>query len=231
MTSLPFVFLPGFLCDERLWHFQTTAISSFSSTKVVDLRHCKDLDEMVEAVAQSPWNKFNLVGFSMGGYVAQAFATKFPERIESLFLVATSGGTLSDFEVKSRSRMETILANARYKGISEKELRRYIHPDSWEKPEIKEIIYAMSAANTSEMYLNQMRATLHRQDFKTALQKLSFPLTIVGGQEDRVVTVDEIQSFHQAVPRSRLHLLSPCGHYVPLEMPEALLEILTAPNP
>lgn len=223
---MKYVLLPGFLCDERLWVNQVTVLSKQHEAHVVDLRHCKSLDEMIDAVAARPWSQFTLVGFSMGGYVAQAFAARFPERIKSLFLIATNGGSLSDFEITTRSRMESILKNARYKGISEKELRRYIHPDSWSNPQISEVIYAMSAANTSEMYLGQMKATLHRQDFKPALEKLHFPVIIIGGAEDRVVPQEEVQALHQAISRSEMHLLSPCGHYVPLEKPEELTALL-----
>ncbi|KYG65741.1 hypothetical protein AZI86_01305 [Bdellovibrio bacteriovorus] len=220
------VFLPGFLCDERVWHHQVKALSREMNTEVLDLRHCLDLEGMIQKVVNASWSQFHLVGFSMGGYVAQVFATKHPERLQSLSIIASSGSKLSETDLKGRQRMESILKNAKYRGISPKEMARYIHPKHLENREITDLIVAMSAENTSEMYLNQMRATLHRHEHFAELEALDFPILIVGAKDDRVVTPEEIQSLVKGIPRAEHHMIAECGHYIPLEKPVELTGLL-----
>jgi pimeloyl-ACP methyl ester carboxylesterase len=231
MSISPFVLLPGFLCDERLWSNQVAALSPHAPVSTVDFRHCKSLDEMVskiERVTRS--EKVNLVGFSMGGYLAQCFTSRFPDRIATLTIIASTGNPLSEFEVRLRTRMESLLSNSRYRGISDKELMRYVHSETLQNKSITDLIQTMSADNTSEMYLNQMRATLHRETYKGFLRALPNPITLIGGVDDQIAPKAELEQFHHEVPHSKLYLFSQCGHYIPLEKPDSLNSIILAHN-
>lgn len=221
------VFLPGFLCDERLWAHQLKALLPYIPCTVVDLRRKQSLQEMVQAVQALPYPKFTLVGFSMGGYIAQAFAVQHPERIHQLVLIGATGAELSEREYKARSRMKSLLQKVAYAGLSEAELKFYLHPQSYENPEIREIIRAMAASNSSEMYLHQMNATLDRKDFKPQLNSLHFPMTLIAGAQDKMAPREQIEAFHRAMPLSKLFLLENCGHFVPLEKPQELSQILS----
>jgi pimeloyl-ACP methyl ester carboxylesterase len=221
----PVILLPGFLCDQRLWKFQKILWASRPSM-IIDLRHCKTLTEMVHLVEPAPYERFILVGFSMGAYVAQVFATQYPTRIEQLVLIGATGSSLPDVEIKGRMQMKSILQHSEYKGLSERELKHYLHPKSFENTTIKKTVQEMTASNTSEMYLGQMIATLEREDYKATLNSLHFPITMIVGDEDKITLPQEVELFHQAIPRSQLFRIPECGHFVPLEKPEELNQIL-----
>lgn len=163
----------------------------------------------------------------MGGYIAQAFAVHFPERLRQLVLVGATGAALSEKEYRARARMKSLLQKVAYAGLSDIELKFYLHPKSYENTEIRETIRAMAASNTSAMYLGQMAATLDRQDFKSQLNSLPCPITLIGGAQDKMAPKEQLQEFHQAVTHSQLHLIEGCGHFVPLEKPEELNQILS----
>lgn len=225
-TETPIVFLPGFLCDERLWTHQLKAFMPLAPCTVVDLRHKTSVQGMVEAIQALPYPHFHLVGFSMGGYIAQAFAVQSPERLRTLVLIGSSGAVLSEKEYTGRKRMKSLLQNVAYAGLSDLELKYYLHPKAYASEEIRETVRAMAASNTSEMYLGQMNATLDRVDFKSQLQLLKVPITMVSGIQDKLAPREQVQAFHQALPHSHLHLLDECGHFVPLEKPSELNRIL-----
>lgn len=220
------IFLPGFLCDERVWHHQVKALSGEMNTEVLDLRHCLDLEDMIQKVVNATPSPFHLVGFSMGGYVAQVFAAQYPECLKSLSIIASSGSKLSETDLKGRQRMESILKNAKYRGISPKEMARYLHPQHLDNHEIVDLIVSMSAENSSEMYLNQMRATLHRHEHFAELQGARYPILIVGAKDDRIVTPEEIKSLFNGIPRAEKHMIAECGHYILLEKPDELTALL-----
>jgi pimeloyl-ACP methyl ester carboxylesterase len=232
MSDQKFIFLPGFLCDERLWQHQQEALSAVASCEVVDLRNRRNLQEMLGELDKVPVKKINLIGFSMGAYVAQVFAAQNPDRIGHLVLIGSTGTSLPDSEIKVRLQMKTLLQKASYKGLSDRELSHYLHPDAFANPAIANVVREMAAANTSEMYLNQMMATLDRHDMRIQLNSYKFPMTLVGGAQDRITPKDKIEAFHKAVLRSKLHLIEGAGHFVPLEKPAELNQILlqTLPN-
>lgn len=225
-TETPIVLVPGFLCDERLWSYQLRFLSPSAPCTVVDLRNKKTLKEMVQALRAIPFPQFHLIGFSMGGYVSQAFAAQYPERLHQLILIGTTGASLSEKAIKARTRMKSLLEKVEYAGLSDAELKIYLHPKSYEKPEVRETVRAMAASNTSEMYLGQMSATLDRRDFKPQLSQFKHQITLIGGAEDKMAPPEQMEALHQALPKSRLHLIAECGHFVPLEKPQELNDLL-----
>ncbi|WP_413587180.1 alpha/beta fold hydrolase [Bdellovibrio sp. HCB274] len=220
--NLPLVMLPGFLCDPRLWGDVLANLPPGDDIILIDFKHCKSLQDMVGQLEKLETSRFHLVGFSMGAYIAKIFATKFPERVASLTLVATNVGALSEREQTSRSKLAGMLANVQYKGMNEKEAQRFIHSSSAQNPHVVQTIVEMSRSYTSEMYIAQMRATLHREDLSAEIAKLSFPVLIVAGKDDHVVRLPTLQHLHEVVARSKILILDQCGHYVPLEKAKEL---------
>lgn len=113
------VFLPGFLCDERIWQFQKDTLSKDYNAIIINLKETPDLKAMLESINAVTSESFHLVGFSMGGFIAQNFASLYKERIKSLTLVASDGGALSEREKTARLNMEALLKKSRYKGIGQ----------------------------------------------------------------------------------------------------------------
>ncbi|WP_374032184.1 alpha/beta fold hydrolase [Bdellovibrio bacteriovorus] len=216
------VLLPGFLCDERLWAPLVPVFSERYNVRVVDLKHPQNLEAMIEEVGKTADKVFHLVGFSMGGYIAETFATRFPERVLSLSLVAASVGALSEKTRAARLKMVGLLRRGKYNGISEKEMDRYIHPDFLKDPQVFGPIMQMSADFSSEQYINQTLATVDRIDQGAALQELSFPVLIVAAANDRVVPLESLKNRHAQITRSKFQIIDHCGHYVPLEQPAEL---------
>ncbi|WP_413560240.1 alpha/beta fold hydrolase [Bdellovibrio sp. HCB209] len=218
------VCLPGFLCDERLWTYQKEVLKSHD-TKFLDLRFASNLNQMIADIAQAHTDPFTIIGFSMGAYVAQVFATLYPEKVQQLILIGATGSPLTDVEYKARIQTRNILRKVSYGGLSTKELKHYLHPNALENETIRTLILQMAASNNTEMYLNQMNATLERQDLKMSLNGLRFPVTLIGGAQDQIAPRTKMESFHKAIPRSTLHIIEESGHFIPLEKPEEVSAI------
>ncbi len=216
---VPLVFLHGFLCDPRLWSDVQPHLNYPGPIYLIDFKFCKTLQDMLGQIEKIAEPRFHLVGFSMGGYIAELFATRHPERIETLTLIAANVGALSERDQSTRLKMAEMLSRVQYKGMSEKEVAKFIHPNSVQNSHVVQTVIEMSQAYSSEMYVNQMRATLQREDLTSALDLLDFPLTIVAGREDRVVPLPSLEAFHAGISRSNMIVIDGSGHYVPLEKP------------
>lgn len=216
------VLLPGFLCDERLWSLLIPFFSRHYDVHKVDFKHAPNLDAMIEEVVKIPARTIHLVGFSMGGYIAEVFCSQYPQRVQSLSLVAANVGALSEKSRTARMKMVSLLRHGKYRGISEKELDRYVHPDFLKDPQVVSPILEMSAGFSSEQYINQTLATIDRVDLGDSLNQQSFPVQIVAAADDRVVSLESLQNRHREINRSQFHVIDHCGHYVPLEQPAQL---------
>lgn len=226
MPNSTIVFLPGFLCDERLWTNQVREFSKNYNVQVVDFKKSFDLASMLSEISKIEADQFHLVGFSMGGYIAEDFAIRYPERILSLSLIAANIGTLPYFYQKARMEMTEVLKHARYKGMTEKELRFYLYPDSLSNKDITNTIIEMSRGFTSEMYVAHTEATFEREDVSHIIDQQTYPVLILGSENDKVVPASLLREVHQKIKRSKLVMLQKSGHYIPLEIPLNLNESL-----
>ncbi len=218
-----FVFLPGTLCDERVWHHQTAA---FKDSLVVNLRTQSTLEEMLESVSNVPFENFVLVGFSMGGYVAQEFALKFPERVKKLVLIGSSSEGYPAHEKEIILKALPQIEKGLFKGLTEKRLQQFLHPRSYENAGIRELIHSMAGQDAGEVYLRQLKATLDRRNLSKEIGQIRCPISVIAGKDDCIVSVDSILRMEKYAPRAEINVLPDCGHFVPLEKPDRVNELI-----
>lgn len=53
----------------------------------------------------------------------------------------------------------------------------------------------------------------------SCVSRISCPVQIVGGSEDRLCDIQSIIALHESIPNSRLNVMSETGHLVPFEQP------------
>ncbi|WPU64212.1 alpha/beta fold hydrolase [Peredibacter starrii] len=223
MISSFCVFLPGTLCDERIFQYQ---LREFPNHAVIDLRHSDSIEEMLELVRKLPQKKMTLIGFSMGGHVAQEFAIKYPERVEKLVVIAASGEGYPPEEKKLVLDTLPALEKGKFTGITDKRLKDYLAPASYENLEIRNTIHAMAGADAKEVYLRQLKATLERRNISADLQKVTLPMLYVAGEDDKIVLPSAIERTAKNPKNAKFESLNDCGHFVPLEQPGILNMIL-----
>ncbi len=219
------VFLPGTLCDERLWHNQ---LHLFPDYTIVNLRVQDSEEAMLEAIAAVPANEFILIGFSMGGHLAFEFTLKYPERVKKLFVIGSSCEAYPPEEKALAALARDAIKKGLFKGVTDRRLRDFLAPSSYDKKELRELIHSMSGENAAQVYLNQLNATLERRDLSNEVGKIKCPLTVIGGKEDKVVSKESILRVKDHNPNAVVHIIEDCGHFVPLEKPEELNAILSS---
>ena len=220
------VFLPGKLCDQRLWAESMDALNDIIEPLFVDLRFQETLEEMLEAIFNCCEGKFILVGFSMGGYIAQEFALKFPEKILGFALVAVSA---DGYSMEEKERQVKLVENAKQKGfngLSDLALRKFIHPKRYQDEILIELIKDMAKESGVKAFISQHVATMNRRSRLEDLAKLNCPTIIVASRDDQAVPLELIEKMSNNMPGSELHIIDNSGHMLPLEQPGELNNIL-----
>lgn len=219
------VFLPGTLTDSRIWINQQ---SLFLNSIIVNLRNQISIQEMLDDIYKIQYAKFHLIGFSMGGYIAQEFTIKYPHRVESLTIIGASAFGYPEEEYELALRNLFHINSKSFKGITEKRLQLYLHPKSYFNEEIKQLVKDMQGADAAEVYLRQTKATLNRRPLVKELTELGCRIQFIAGKNDHIVKLKKIKSSHHAIPESKIHIIDECGHFIPLERPAELNLILSS---
>jgi pimeloyl-ACP methyl ester carboxylesterase len=181
---------------------------------------------MVRSVEEVEFKEFVLVGFSMGGYVAQEFALKHPKRIQKLILIGSSSEGYPPKEKEIIVRALPQIEKGLFRGLTEKRLKEFLHPRSYEDKSIRDLIHSMAGVDAGEVYLRQLKATLDRRNLSAEIRKIQCPISLIAGKDDQIIPVDSILRMERYAPDAEINVVPDCGHFVPLEKPERVNEII-----
>ena len=215
---MPLFLIPGFMLNCDLWADMEPALAPYGPLIHPDPAAGDSIEAMASLTLKAAPERFALVGFSMGGYVAREIVRRAPERVTQLVLVATS--SRGDTEGQSRRKAAAISAAAvSFSGVARQSIRQALAPSREQDDALVERIHAMSEQLGGEAFLRQ--ASMPRLGDANRLGEIRCPTLVVAGREDRLRSLEEAEELHVGIPGSRLVVLE-AGHMIPLEAPEAL---------
>lgn len=222
--------IPGTMCDERLWSALTPYLPDSLELVYLSIPAHKTFDEITAYYSQlfddtlPEQGKINLVGFSLGGYIASYFAALYPERINKLFVISNSPTRLPDAEIKQRNDVLDFVRKYGYQGISQHRITHLLDQDS-DCERITEIISAMDKSQGQTELLSQYQHTSQRINLTNGLSNPSFPLHFYCSEGDPLVNAMWFDSLNSN-SKSCLITTSGSGHMLPLEKPKELAKYL-----
>ena len=160
----------------------------------------------------------HLVGLSMGGRIAGAFATMHPERVRSLVLVDTHLG-FRHFTDEGRAefvrlRREPLVNGKEPRDIAEPVARTLVSPNA--TPEaFGKLVDSLSRLH-KESYIKSVEASVEG-DLDVLFDRIRHPTLVVVGADDRLTPVSMAERIHAMIPDSRLHVIAGAGHLSNIE--------------
>ena len=226
----PAVFFPGTLCDERIfnacWKYLDIPMRAF-----VPLQWAEDLAQM-QMLSADRLDYFeqpvHLVGYSMGGYIAALTALENQNRIVSLTLIASGCDELPKDETLQRQQVLELIKNKQYSGMTEKRLKRFFHDCHHQHSEYLNILKRMEQDLGAAVLAAQISATHPRKDLLPALANCAFPIHIICGEQDNVMSGSDILAMHIKLPNSDMTLIKKAGHMLLIEQSKILAEYLAS---
>lgn len=226
MTQIPLYFLPGTQCDNALWQKVFERLSPRFKAIALAIPRGKDLPSIVEKLHKElPAGQLNLIGFSLGGYVASLFATTYPQQINQLLIIANAPKALPLTEVQTRRQTLDYIKHHGYNGMPKARVRQMLSPVNHQTHEIVDIMLQMDKRGGESMLVSQLSGTTQRADLLGPLNQQPFPTKFVVGEHDNLVNINELKRSLLSDQLS-IEQLENCGHMSPLESPQAVAHII-----
>ncbi|KLN61095.1 alpha/beta hydrolase [Kiloniella spongiae] len=214
------VFLPGLLCNERLWKPQLAFFEENYLCEVPDLTRASSINELALQALKQVRGKFNLVGLSMGGYVALEIMRIAPERIQRLALIDTKARADSPEQKRRRRGLLSLAGRGKFKGVTPHLMPLLIHPDRMEDASLTSEIYKMAEEVGQEAFVRQQTAILDRESHLSILSNIKCPVQVICGRDDLITPLDCSEEIVTLTPNAELLVLEDCGHLSNIELPE-----------
>ena len=180
------------------------------------------LNELLQRLNIS--GKISIIGHSMGGYVAMAFADRFPERIESLALMHSPVRSADIKSIKSRNREADLLRKGKKELLLQVTVPSNFAPGQGGSiDQSLERVMRTSRQVTINGAMRSIEAMNHRNDYLKTLQNAYFPILIIVGKYDKVYDAEgQLEDAFQ-IQNAEVLFLEHSGHMGFMEEPETVL--------
>jgi pimeloyl-ACP methyl ester carboxylesterase len=175
-------------------------------------------------------DRVTVIGHSMGGEVATAFAAIKPERIERMILLDTPPTVETTFTIMAQAAFTPVIGEVLSHFQTDEALRRglaqgfapgFAVPEKF-VADIKQLTYtAFRTAHNESVAYRTAKPTYERI---AALRPVP-PLLALSGTEDAIVPPDHAK-FFELVPDARVVMIEGSGHSPMVEKPAKTLELI-----
>ena len=177
--TLPVLFLPGSLCDGRVFAGQ---LAAYDNAQVVDLTRSSTIEGLAADVLAAAPPRFALVGLSLGGIVASEITHQAPDRVAGVEMLDTNLAEPDDEQLSTRrSWAERAQAGQLSQLVSE--MVPSLTIDSLVQ---RDVIMSMASNLGSEVFARQNDALFHRRDRRENPDRFDGPVLVACGSYDLV---------------------------------------------
>ncbi|MBV1908115.1 MAG: alpha/beta hydrolase [Kangiellaceae bacterium] len=211
--------IPGTMCNEKLWTELLPYLNSSLELVYLDIPTGKNFNELAEYYNDLLGSdKINLVGFSLGGYIATFFSMVYPERIEKLFVISNSPTSLSTYELNQRSDILKLVETHGYDGLSRKKTADLLDAKN-QTSRFIDIILEMGRDLGENEFISQYQYTSERSDLSQAINRFPLHTQFYYSEHDQLVNSSWFSGLTGSKPKLSVFRTSGSGHMLPLEKP------------
>jgi pimeloyl-ACP methyl ester carboxylesterase len=237
-TGEPLVLISGFASGAWLWFRQIDELTKYFQVITFDPRGIGNskieesksvtisgiADDVAKILDELNIKKASILGTSFGGFVAQEFALKYPERLDNLILACTSFGGKNHV---LPDNFEVLTAFGSTENLNSLErIRKFMIPaftkdfvtDNYE---IVEQTCKLREQNEvpENVYLQQLQSAT-TFDMQAKISKISAKTLVITGDSDQVVPMQNSINLANLIPNAELEIIENSGHLFFIEQAE-----------
>ena len=236
------VFIHGFPLDHTVWLDQLQGLAHVRRCVAVDLRGfgrsdpiaahtltmeilADDIAALIDALGST---EADIIGISMGGFVALALYELRPAMVRTLTLVGTRATADStEGRAKREAAADSLLDDGR-SAFAGAAIGSLLSPRP-SRP-VQARVRSMIEGTRYETIVAALEGMKERADRSALLPQIAAPTLVVVGDLDATIPAAEARSMAERIPGARLTVIPGAGHLSCIERPEevnaALIELL-----
>ncbi len=173
----------------------------------------KNLMEFVNDFIQyKGYNSVNLLGNSLGGHVALVYASKHPNKVQTLTLTGSSG-------LYENSMGQSYPRKGSIDYVRERVEYTFYDPKTATNELVNECFAIVNDRMKTLKILSLAKSAI-RHNMADELPKMKMPTCLIWGKQDNVTPPEVGEEFHKLMPNSELFWMDKCGHAAMMEKPE-----------
>ncbi|RAS75631.1 alpha/beta fold hydrolase [Priestia endophytica] len=238
--GVPIILIHGVGLDLNMWHKQMKSLSSKYRVICYDMlghgrsacppgpytldHFVKQLDDLFSSLNLS---EAHLVGFSMGGLVAQAYAISHPNKVSSLSIISSVAKRSNEQRKGVLERVEKVEKEG-HKSTIEAAIKRWFNQTFIEEnPGVVDQIQKCLENNQPDAYAAAYRvfATADEEIYEQ-LTQIKCQTLIVTGELDYGSTPAMAELMAKEIPHSEVVIFQEIRHMLPIEAAESLNQLL-----
>lgn len=178
-------------------------------------------DEALALIARLGIQRYVLVGHSMGGKIAQLIASRHPQGLVGMVLVAPATPTPSLLPEAARQQQLHAYDNRDAVLQTIGFLSAHTHPQQTIEQIVEDSLSGASAARLAWPNEGML------EDISAAVATIQVPTVVIAGECDRLDSIEQHRREVIArIPRSRLEVVAGSGHLLPIDAPARVAEII-----
>ncbi|KTD40501.1 alpha/beta fold hydrolase [Legionella parisiensis] len=232
----PLVFIAGFSADHTTWlevvelFKDTYQVILFDNrgagrTEVPDGPYSIEqmADDVLALCSVLNIKKAHFVGNSMGGFIVQTLAYRYPMLVQSA-VVSNSAAILHNvFHIYVDAQLELIKTNASLKALLKANCSWVFSYPFLSRPGILDQLIQIGLENpfpfTVNGYEGQYAALVHF-DSRSWISKISVPVFVLTADQDIIFNEKNAQFLADQIPGAHYYRFMECGHLPQIEYPE-----------
>ena len=181
-----------------------------------------DLRALLEQLTTGP---MVLIGHSMGGYVALAFACQFPEKLRGLVLVSTKAGPDTAEAAAGRRAMAEKVKAEGVQVVVDAMAPKMLAAGNQDAEMVAQVLGFMAPSRSAGV-IGALLGMAERPDATAFLTQISVPTLVVTGADDALIPPTESETLAQAIRGAQLKVIPHAGHLVAFEQSDEFNQVL-----
>jgi pimeloyl-ACP methyl ester carboxylesterase len=228
----PLMLIHGYPLDHTIWNEVASLLENDFDLILPDLRGfgqsttvetpytMSDMaDDLAGLLDHLKIEKVALAGHSMGGYVALAFAKKYPQRVSGLALVSSQAVADSP---EGKDRRYQTAADVAQKGVGV--VANAMPPKLSADVRVQAFARAVIGQQNPLAVIGALKAMAEREDFMSYISSATFPVTLIHGNADVLIPIERAQEIKAVLPSAGFVELQGIGHMPMMEFAEEVAD-------
>ncbi|QKF82342.1 alpha/beta fold hydrolase [Halarcobacter ebronensis] len=213
--------IPGLMNNEELWSKIKPQLEKSFELIHIPIPNSDDFEEAIKELDKSfDEEKINLVGFSLGAYLASYYISKRANRIKKAFLISGTPSSLKKAENERRELLLKQLDNLKFKSLSLLIIKAHLNKENKENSELINLIHRMFLSFSLDEYKIQLRSTFNRVDLHNELISSNIPIKLLYSKGDKLLNQNSIKKMREKASKIEMLVMEGRSHMLPLEEPE-----------